>query len=54
VSNHFLESCHIKKTSYSSLSHSSIPVQYSSPPIPDSLQLWIYHTRVWPTDYQTG
>ena len=27
VSNHFLESCHIKKGFYSSLSHSSIPVK---------------------------
>jgi len=28
VSNHFLESCHIKKSAfYSSLGHSSIPVQ---------------------------
>ena len=32
VSNHFLGSCHIKKKAfYSSLGHSSIPVQYSSP-----------------------
>jgi len=34
VSNHFLESCHIKKKAfYSSLDHSSIPVQYSSPAV---------------------
>jgi len=34
VSNHFLESCHIKKKAfYSSLGHSSIPVQYSSPAV---------------------
>jgi len=32
VSKNFLGSCHIKKkTFYSSLGHSSIPVQYSSP-----------------------
>jgi len=45
VSNQILESCHVKKKAfYSSLGHSKIPVQYSSPVVQSTDSR---HPRCW-------